>query len=467
MRYVSTRGQADELGFKDVLLAGLASDGGLYVPEEWPVLTPETIRSFAGKSYADVARTVLKPFTGGELSDQELGGMIDEAYGTFHHPAVTPMVQYDSNHWVLELFHGPTLAFKDVAMQLLARMMDHVLEERGKRATVVCATSGDTGGAAAEAFKGRANVNVFVLFPNGRVSNVQQRQMTTLGVDNVHALAIEGDFDNCQAMVKSMFNHQDFRERLQLSGVNSINWGRIMAQVVYYFTSAASLGAPERQVSFCVPSANFGDIFAGFVASKMGIPVEKLIIATNQNDILARALASGRYEVRETRPSMSPSMDIQVSSNFERLLFEASGRDAQSITTQMANLVQSGSFTIDTASLKTIQSGFSAGSCGEAQTLQQIRHSNLEHGYLADPHTAVGLYVAQSHINSETPMITLSTAHPAKFPNAVEKASGIHPDLPVSLQPMMDKPEKFTVLPNDISAVESYIAEHSKASMVS
>ncbi|HOV04566.1 MAG TPA: threonine synthase, partial [Kaistiaceae bacterium] len=355
MKYVSTRGNAPKLGFADVLLAALARDGGLYVPESWPQLAPEEIADLAGRPYAEVAFRVIQPFVGGEIADADLKRMIDEAYATFRHPAVTPLVQVGPNDWLLELFHGPTLAFKDVAMQLLARLMDHVLAARGARATIVGATSGDTGGAAMEAFRGRAATDVFILHPHERVSPVQRRQMTTLGDPNVHALALKGNFDDCQAQVKAMFNHHAFRDRLHLSGVNSINWARIVAQIVYYFTAAVALGAPRRPVAFTVPTGNFGDIFAGYVALRMGLPIARLVIATNVNDILARTLETGRYETRGVVATTSPSMDIQVSSNFERLLFEALGRDAASLRGLMASLAQSGRFDIPAPALAAIR----------------------------------------------------------------------------------------------------------------
>ncbi|MEA3025256.1 MAG: threonine synthase, partial [Alphaproteobacteria bacterium] len=337
MRYVSTRGEAPPLGFMDVTIAGLARDGGLYVPETWPRLSPETIAGFAGRPYAEVAVEVIRPFVGDTISEAELSRLAREAYGTFRHPAVVPITQFGASTFLLELFHGPTLAFKDVAMQLLARLMDHALAARGERTTIVVATSGDTGGAAVEAFRGRERADLFVLFPRGRVSNVQRRMMTTAKDTNVHALAIEGTFDDCQALVKGLFNHHAFRDRVRLSGVNSINWARIVAQVVYYFTAATTLGAPHRKIAFTVPTGNFGDIFAGYVAERMGLPVDRLVIATNVNDILARTLATGTYDVREVVATSSPSMDIQVSSNFERLLFEASGRDAGAVRAQMAS----------------------------------------------------------------------------------------------------------------------------------
>ena len=463
MKYVSTRGSAPVLGFKDVLLSGLARDGGLYIPEAWPTLSSQTISAMAGQPYAEVAKVVLYPFVEGEVEKPAFDDMVDQAYASFHHPAVAPMLQLDGNHWLLELFHGPTLAFKDVAMQLLARLMDHVLAERGQKATIVGATSGDTGSAAIEAFKGRENTDIFILFPNGKVSPVQQRQMTTITDANVHCLAIEGDFDACQAIVKDMFNNLDFRDRLQLSGVNSINWARIMAQIVYYFTSAASIGAPGRTVSFTVPTGNFGDIFAAYVAKRMGLPIDKLVIATNRNDILSRTLATSRYEKAETAPTISPSMDIQVSSNFERLLFDAGDRDAEVVRNQMDSLKQSGSFSINEATMKNILAEFSAGACDEDATAAQIKATLESCGYLADPHTAVGIHVAEKCMNENIPMITLATAHPAKFPAAVEAASGVYPDLPPRMGDMMTREERFEILANDVSVVEAFIEKHSRA----
>ena len=329
MRYVSTRGHAAPLDFVEVMLAGLARDGGLYVPEHWPAIGSETIAGFAGRPYAEVAVEVIRPFIGDGIAEADLSRMAQEAYGSFRHPAVTPLIQLRPSLFVLELFHGPTLAFKDLAMQLVARLMDHVLRERGERTTIVVATSGDTGGAAVEAFRGRAQVDVVVLFPHGRISEVQRRMMTTVADANVHAVAIEGTFDDCQALVKAMFNHHAFRDRVRLSGVNSINWARIVAQAVYYFTAAVALGAPHRKVAFTVPTGNFGDVYAGFVAQRMGLPIDRLVVATNVNDILARTFATGEYALREVIATASPSMDIQVSSNFERLLFEAYDRDAK------------------------------------------------------------------------------------------------------------------------------------------
>ena len=351
MNYVSTRGEAPPLGFIDVTLAGLARDGGLYVPETWPRLSPQAIAGFGGRPYAEVAVEVIRPFVGNTISEAELSRMAREAYGAFRHPAVAPLTQLGAGSFLLELFHGPTLAFKDVAMQLLARLMDHALAARGERTTIVVATSGDTGGAAVEAFRGRARADLFVLFPAGRISDVQRRMMTTAANDNIHAIAIDGTFDDCQAVVKGLFNHHAFRDRVRLSGVNSINWARIVAQTVYYFTAAVALGAPHRKVAFTVPTGNFGDVFAGYVAERMGLPVDRLVVATNVNDVLARTLATGTCELREVVATSSPSMDIQVSSNFERLLFDAYGRDGSAVRGLMASLAQSRRFSLSTRAL--------------------------------------------------------------------------------------------------------------------
>lgn len=463
-RYISTRGEAPELGFCDVMLTGLARDGGLYVPVTWPLLSTETIAGFFGRPYWEVAVDVIRPFVGGEISDAELGRMANEAYATFRHPAVVPLRQMSPHQFVLELFHGPTLAFKDVAMQLISRLMDHVLAKRGQRTTIVVATSGDTGGAAVEAFAGLENVDLIVLFPHRRISEVQQRMMTTTGAANVHALAIEGNFDDCQALVKGMFNNHRFRDATSLSGVNSINWARIVAQVVYYFTSAVAAGAPARAVDFIVPTGNFGDIFAGYVAKRMGLPVRTLRIAANVNDILARTLKTGIYEVREVHATASPSMDIQISSNFERLLFEASKRDAPAVRRLMEQLKQSGRFVLPDATLAAIREEFDAGRADETETAAAIRAAWREAGELVDPHTAVALAVADRDTTDTTvPNIVLSTAHPAKFPDAVEAACGQRPQLPAWLDGLMTKSEHMKVMKNDQSEVERFVLSVSRA----
>ena len=462
MDYVSTRGEAPSLGFSDALLAGLARDGGLYVPREWPTFSKKEIRALRGKSYQEIAFTVLSPFVKGDIPADTFRAMIDEAYATFRHPAIAPLVQTGPNAFVMELFHGTTLAFKDVAMQLLARLMDHALATRGERATIVGATSGDTGGAAIDAFAGRERTDIFILFPEGKVSPVQQRQMTTSREANVHALAIKGNFDDCQNLVKAMFNDAKFRDRVQLSGVNSINWARIMAQIVYYFTTAVTLGGPDRKISFTVPTGNFGDIFAGYAAKRMGLPIDKLVVATNENDILARTLKTGRYEMKEVKATTSPSMDIQISSNFERLLFEAHGRDAGAVRRAMESLKQSSAFDIEEKALKAIRKDFRAGRASEKQVAATIRDTLKETGYLLDPHSAIGVFVAARHEKPGAPMVTLATAHPAKFPAAVKSASGIDPALPTWLADLMQREERFDVLDAKLDAVEDFIGKHTR-----
>ena len=459
MRYVSTRGEAPSLGFRDVVLAGLARDGGLYVPETWPELTPDEIAALAGCSYPEAAFRIIGRFTGGEIGDAALRRMCDEAYATFRHDAVAPLKQLGPNHFLLELFHGPTLAFKDVAMQFLARLIDHVLAERGGRATIVGATSGDTGGAAIEAFRGRERVDIAILFPDGRVSPVQRRQMTTAREENVQAIAIEGDFDDAQALVKAMFNDPRFRERVRLSGVNSINWGRIVAQIVYYFTAAVALGAPHRRISFTVPTGNFGNVFAAYAARRMGLPIERLVVATNANDILHRAFSTGRYELRGVTPTTSPSMDIQVSSNFERLLFEAEDRDASAVRRLMAGLGQSGAFTLRQPALESLTPLFVSGACDEAGAAATMKAVFKHTGTLLDPHSAVAVQVAEQH-RSATPMVTLSTAHPAKFPEAVEAATGVRPELPDWAKPILLGEERYQVLPAELGAIQRCIEAH-------
>lgn len=465
MLHVSTRGEAPALSFSDALLTGLARDGGLYLPQSWPTLSATDIAGFAGKPYTTVAERVLGALSDGDIESGALSGMIQKAYAGFRHPAVCPLTQIGDNLFVLELFHGPTLAFKDVAMQLLGRLMDHVLGQRGQRATIVGATSGDTGGAAIDAFKGLKSVDVFILYPQGRVSDVQRRQMTTVDADNVHAIAVEGTFDDCQNLVKAMFNHHAFRDEIGLSGVNSINWARIAAQVVYYFTAAVSLGGPGRKVSFTVPTGNFGDILAGWVAKQMGLPIERLGIATNSNDILARTLETGAYEMRGVQATTSPSMDIQISSNFERLLFEAHGRDGAAVRRLMQSLQQSGRFEIAGEALQRIHSEFDAASQSEDEIASEIRKSWTEAGYLLDPHTAIGVGAARQALKRDpaTPMIVLGTAHPAKFPAAVKAASGVEPVLPAHLADLMERKERVTLLPNDLGKIEAFVREHARA----
>ena len=464
MHYVSTRGEAPALDFVEVMLAGLARDGGLYVPESWPAMAPAMIAGFAGRPYAEVAVEVIRPFVGDSIPEAALARMAQEAYGSFRHPATAPLVQLGASLFVLELFHGPTLAFKDLAMQLVARLMDHVLLARGERATIVVATSGDTGGAAVEAFRGREQVDVVVLYPHGRISEVQRRMMTSVPDSNVHAIAIEGTFDDCQALVKAMFNHHAFRDRMRLSGVNSINWARIVAQTVYYFTAAVALGAPHRKVAFTVPTGNFGDAYAGYVASRMGLPIDRLVVATNVNDILARTFATGKYETRGVVATSSPSMDIQVSSNFERLLFESCRRDAKQVAALMGSLTQSGRFTLPARALQDMRALFTADRADEQESAATMRAWMREAGYCADPHTAVALAVAEKETRDPSvPMVVLSTAHPAKFPDAVKAACGITPALPVWLADLPERPERVSVLPADQAEVEHFVSSASRA----
>lgn len=456
------------MGFEEALLAGLARDGGLYVPEVWPRLVPDEIAGFAGRPFPDVAAAVLEMFAGDSIPYEELLALAHDAYARFGHPAVTPLVQIDRNLWVLELFHGPTLAFKDVAMQLLARLMDRVLSARGQRVTVVGATSGDTGGAAIEAFRGSQRVDAVVLFPKGRVSDVQRRMMTTAIEDNVHAVAIEGTFDDCQALVKGMFNDLPFRDAVGLAGVNSINWARVAAQVTYYFVAAVALGAPHRPVAFAVPTGNFGDIFAGYAAKCMGLPVARLAIGTNDNDILRRVHETGTYEVRGVFPTTSPSMDIQVSSNFERYLFEASNRDAAWVRGWMGALAQSGRFELSARALSALRSDFTAASATMDEVAACVRRVKATSGYLLDPHTACGVIAAEKALaqGGDTPpgapQIVLATASPAKFPDAMEAIAGERPALPPRLAALMTDPERIAVLPNDLAAVERFVARRAE-----
>jgi threonine synthase len=464
LRYVSTRGEAPPLGFGEAMLAGLARDGGLYVPDEWPRLAPAAIAGLAGRPYAEAAVEVMRPLVGDAVAEQDLARMAREAYGQFRHPAVAPLVQVGANDFVLELFHGPTLAFKDLALQLLGRLMDHALAAQRERTTVVVATSGDTGSAAIEAFRGRERTDIFVLFPRGRVSDVQQRMMTTVADDNVHALAIEGTFDDCQAIVKALFNHHAFRDRVRLSGVNSINWARIAAQAVYYFTAAVALGAPHRKVAFTVPTGNFGDVYAGYVALKMGLPIDRLVIATNVNDILARTLATGAYELREVTATTSPSMDIQVASNFERILFDACERDARPVRAFTGALAQSRRAVLSAGALAKLRENFSAGRADEAETSAAIRTVLRETGRFIDPHTAVAIAVAEKERpDPAVPMVVLATAHAAKFPDAMAAACGARPPLPDWLADLDQRPERAASLAPDPMEVERYILARSRA----
>jgi threonine synthase len=441
-----------------MLLAGLAPDGGLYLPQTYPQLTP--IGSLAGMPYEEATQTILSPFVAGEIDPGALQGMIKSAYAGFHHRAIAPLVQLGPALFVLELFHGPTLAFKDLAMQLLARFIDHVLKLRGERATIIGATSGDTGAAAIDAFRGLSQVEVFILYPHGRVSDVQRRQMTTSKASNINTIALEGTFDDAQLCVKNILNNKALRNNLNLCGVNSINLARILFQTVYYFVSAAALGAPHRPISFVVPTGNFGDIFAGWMAKHMGLPIDRLVIATNSNDILARTLASGSYALRPVQATQSPSMDIQISSNFERLLFEAQGRDASAVCRMMEELRQSRSFTVAPKPLEAIRAEFDAFTATEEETAEAISRCWSETGYLADPHTAVGLTAAWKAEAREKGgvRVVLGTAHPGKFPEAIERATGVRPSLPPCFADLTERPESYAVLPNEQDEIERFIS---------
>lgn len=464
MKYISTRGQAPRLSFEDALLAGLASDGGLYVPESWPRLSDATLRSFVGADYATVAKAVLHPFMADDVSAERLSDIVDEAYACFNTPEIAPLVALEEGHYLLELFHGPTLAFKDVAMQLLARLMDDALTRRGQRATIIGATSGDTGGAAIEAFKGREAVDIFILYPDGRVSDVQRKQMTTLKDANVHTLAVDGTFDDCQALVKAMFNDESFRQDMSLAGVNSINWARVMAQTVYYFTAAAKLGAPDQPVAFSVPTGNFGDVFAGYVAAQMGLPVAHLMVATNVNDILARTMDSGVYQTGDVVATSSPSMDIQVSSNFERLLFELTGRDASRVRGYMDALTQSGRFEMASDELTLMRALFGAIRIDQQQTLDVMRQVKAEHHMQIDPHSAIGVGAARQAVLADgVPIVSLATAHPAKFPKAVVQAYDEQPDTPQRVVEMLTLEENFIPVANKLADVQALIRAKAQA----
>ncbi len=459
MKYISTRGQAPELTFEEAMLTGLARDGGLYLPAEIPVMSRDEIAALAGLPYEDIAFRVMWPYVSGSFAEDEFKGIIARAYKGFGHAARAPLKQLNENHFLLELFHGPTLAFKDFAMQLIGQLFQVALKRRGDRVTIVGATSGDTGSAAIEAFRGLDAVDVFILFPHGRVSEVQRRQMTTPADSNVHALALDGDFDDCQAAVKDMFNDFDFRDGVKLAGVNSINFARVLAQVVYYFSAATSLGAPHRKVSFTVPTGNFGDIFAGFIAKRMGLPIDRLVVATNQNDILHRCLSGHGYFKGDTIPSISPSMDIQVSSNFERALYYAYDQDGAAVAQLMEELKQGG-FNVSQGAMEALSENFDSGRVSEDETLTTIKSTLASSGELVCPHTAVGIKVAEDQRAADVPMITLATAHPAKFPAAVEQASDVHPPLPSRMSDLYERPERVTRIANDLVAIEDHIKRH-------
>ncbi len=459
MDYVSTRGSAPALDFESATLAGLASDGGLYVPRNWPTLNKVEIAALAGKSYVETAVAVMRPFVAGSLSDVDLRALCAQAYGNFAHDAVTPLVQLDHQHWLLELFHGPTLAFKDVALQLLGLLFEKFLSRSDKHLTIIGATSGDTGSAAIDGVAGREKIDIFMLHPQGRVSDVQRRQMTTMLAPNVHNIAIEGSFDDAQAIVKALFNDRAFNGRFTLSAVNSINWARLMAQVVYYFYAAVRLGAPERAIAFSVPTGNFGDVFAGYVAARMGLPIARLIVATNVNDILHRAFTSGDYSQGDVTPTATPSMDIQVSSNFERLLFDLSGRDGLGLAKMMVSFEASKAMTIPQDMLNGAQGLFTSARIDPDGMALAMRWAAERGGQVIDPHSAIGLAAAREANLGEAPVVTLATAHPAKFRDSVERATGVRPTLPARIGSLFDREERYDTLPGTVEAVREYVAQ--------
>ena len=458
IRYVSTRGGAPEASFDEVLLAGLARDGGLYVPAAWPEFPAAWWRDLRGARYQDIAVRVMAPFVGDAVAPAELARLVEASYAGFRHPAVAPLKQIGANDWLLELFHGPTLAFKDYALQLVGRLFDHVLQRRGRRIAILGATSGDTGSAAIEACRDRAAIELFMLYPNGRVSEVQRRQMTTVAAPNVHAIAIEGTFDDAQDIVKALFNDLAFRDSVNLAAVNSINWARVMAQTVYYASAALALGAPDRPVAFAVPTGNFGNVFAGYGARRMGLPIERLVVGTNRNDILARFFDTGAMTVGTVEPSLSPSMDIQVSSNVERLLFDLLGRDGAALAGLMTRFRDAGTFTLDADALAQARAVFDAARVDDDQTMATIAETHAATGELIDPHSAIAVRAAQVRRGDpRVPMVALATAHPAKFPDAVRAATGVTAPLPPHLAHLMGARERMTVLPNDRAAVAAFI----------
>jgi len=462
INYISTRGNAPVFSFEQAVMAGLASDGGLYLPDTVPVFTPNELVAMADLPYPDLALRIISPFVRDSIPEADVKALLEETYSTFRHQAVAPLKQLGHNSFLLELFHGSTLAFKDFALQFLGRILEYFLTRHKRKLTVIGATSGDTGSAAIEGCRGRSHMNIFILHPHERVSEVQRRQMTTVSDANVFNIALEGTFDDCQDMVKTLFADEEFRIAQQLTAVNSINWARILAQIVYYFYAALQLGSPAKRVSFCVPTGNFGDIYAGYIAKQMGLPIDRLIIATNSNDILERCLATGSYSMKAVLPTLSPSMDIQVSSNFERLLFNLYDGDAAHIQYLMQEFRQKGEILLSPQALLRLRQDFLAGSCDDAQTKATIAKIYETTGELLDPHTAVGVAVAGKLASSDIPVITLATAHPAKFPDAVKAATGIHPALPPHLEGLLTKAERMTLLPNDVKVVKQFILEHSE-----
>ena len=456
MNYVSTRGQAPVLPFDEVLLTGLARDGGLYVPETWPKFSKAEIKSLRGLSYSDLAIRVMAPYLDDTISEVAFAKMVSDTYAVFDHPAVAPLKQLGANEWLMELFHGPTLAFKDYPLQLVGRLFDHVLTEKGRKVTIVGATSGDTGSAAIESCKDRDAIEIFIFHPKGRVSNVQRRQMTTVQSANVHNIALDGTFDDCQDMVKALFADTTFRDRHNLSAVNSINWARIMAQIVYYFWAALNLGSPERNVTFSVPTGNFGNVFAGYAAYRMGLPVEKFIVGSNANDILTRYFETGEMVMAEVVPTLSPSMDIQISSNFERLLFEHYKRDGAGVAKAMDRFRRTRRVNFGKSRWQAMTKLFEGHRLGDNGTQDAIAALYLDTGELIDPHSIIGI-MAGREASLESPIISLATAHPAKFPDAVEGATGERPSLPSRLADLFERNERMAALPNDFGQVQSYI----------
>jgi len=462
MEFISTRGKDGPISFETALLNGLARDGGLYLPVSWPRFNLDEIRQMRDLSYSDLAGLIMSRFTDGEIDQVEMTSLARQSYADFTHPDVAPLRPVAENIHILELFHGPTIAFKDYAMQFLSRVFDRALTRQNRTAVILGATSGDTGSAALEAFKGRDSVDVFILFPNGRVSPVQQKQMTSISAKGAHAVAVSGDFDDCQDMVKACFNDVAFRDEMNLSAVNSINWARLMPQIVYYFASALKVGAPEQTVAFCVPTGNFGNVFAGWVAAKMGLPVEKFIVASNRNDILTRFFATGTMQRRSVDPSLSPSMDIQVSSNFERLLFELLDRDGVEVARLMQRFANSGSFDVAENVLRSALSLFSGFCLNDDGTRAEIRSTYQQTGMVIDPHSAVGLAGARQArvsglVSQDTPIISLACAHPAKFPDAVQSACGICPGLPEHLANLMQRDDVMLTAENDMEAVQALL----------
>lgn len=464
INYISTRGKASQQDFIGVLLNGLASDGGLYIPDLWPQINQDQMKGMLGAPYSKIAHQVTAPFVGNTIPAEVMEQILQEVYDdAFAHSAVAPLVQIDSNKWVMELFHGPTLAFKDYALQLLGRLFDHILSERGERVTIVGATSGDTGSAAIEACKGCKNIDIFILHPEGRTSEVQRRQMTTVESPNVHNIALNGTFDDCQNIVKAMFNDETFRNDVNLSAVNSINWARIMAQIVYYFSSALSLGVMRRGVNFAVPTGNFGNVFAAYSAKKMGLPIKRLVIGSNRNDILTRFFETGVMKTNAVEPSLSPSMDIQISSNFERFLCDLLGHDTARVAELMEQFKEKGEFTLSDAEMAQAREEFDAYRCDDDETKATMQQCYKETGYILDPHTAVGLHAGlQVNDDPAVPLIALACAHPSKFPDAVKEAIGVHPELPPHLADLYERKEFVTSLDNDLGVVQDFVRQNIK-----